>query len=309
MNREYMQKLADDFCDNSDTNYMSVKGEDTERLESRPQAAAYKKHNLYAQSGQTTGFDQLGADKGSEYVGMRFYKRPVFSIGSADDPGFNELRIPNVVGPHHKLPSEWLPGAKTVICFFLPFEERIVESNKKDPEIPSLEWVMTRVDGQQHILALGGYIRDKLIEEGYQAVTPQLDDAFVMHPGPQFEDGIPGYSSNWSERHVGYVTGLGTFGLSTNFISKAGCAGRLISIVTNWDITPDEKDYKDRLGYCNQCRACIKKCYGNAYTEEGKDHALCGKQIGKVCADLRPRYGCGKCQSGIPCEYTPQMPK
>ena len=302
MDREYLQKLVNDYCDNSDTNFMSVKGEDTEKLKNRPQAAVYEKHNLNGQPNQS-GFDNLGAEKDSEYVGMRFFQHPFFSVCAADDPGFFEIQKEHVVGPHHKLPKDWLPEAKTVISFFLPFEKRIVESNKMDPEIPSLEWVMARVDGQQHLLNMAGYIQDKFKEEGYDAVSPQLDDMFVMHPGPNAEDGIPGYSSNWSERHVGYVAGLGTFGLMTNFISKAGCAGRLISIITNWETAPDEKDYTDWRGYCSKCKACFKKCYGNAYDENGKDHALCSQQINKVCVDFRPRYGCGKCQSGIPCEY------
>ncbi|MCL2401033.1 MAG: epoxyqueuosine reductase [Oscillospiraceae bacterium] len=309
MDKARLQRLGEAFCDNSPTNFLSVKGEDAEELRNRPQAESYAKHNLQ-QLGGDIGFELLGAEKGSDQVGMRFYQKPIFSVGLADDPGFLELQKDGVVGSHHKLPQDWLPGAKRVISAFLPFETRVLESNKKDPEIPSLEWVMTRVDGQQHLLAFGAYMRDLLIEAGYQAVTPQLEDAFIMHSGPDFEDGIPGYSSNWSERHVGYVTGLGTFGLSTNFISKAGCAGRLVSIVTDWEGAPDVKDYSDWLGYCNECKACYRRCHGNAYTGKGiKDHALCGAQIRKAIAagDLAPRYGCGKCQSGIPCESKPMI--
>jgi hypothetical protein len=86
---------------------------------------------------------------------MRFYEPPVLSIGRADDPLFLNIRKPGVVGPHHKLPTDWLPEAKSVISFFLPFTERVIASNTVDPGEPSYEWLFTRVDGQQHLLATG----------------------------------------------------------------------------------------------------------------------------------------------------------
>jgi epoxyqueuosine reductase QueG len=219
------------------------------------------------------------------------------------------------VGEHHFLPEDWLPGAKSVISFFLPFERATVEANKKDPVEPAIEWVYTRVDGQQFLLALGAAVKDALIAEGYKAVAPYTDDRFIMRVGMPPEPGtehVPAYSTNWSERHVGVVTGLGTFGQSTNFISKAGCAGRLISVVTDWvPEAYDQPDYDNWLGYCNDCGACIRKCHGNAYFSDrhGKDHALCSAHIRKVCEKHAPRYGCGTCQSGIPCEYKPMRAK
>ena len=36
-----------------------------------------------------------------------------------------------------------------------------------------------------------------------------------------------GYFSNWSERHIAYAAGLGTFSLSDGFIIERGIAHRL----------------------------------------------------------------------------------
>ncbi|MCL2391590.1 MAG: epoxyqueuosine reductase [Oscillospiraceae bacterium] len=310
MTREKLQKLINDFSDNSTLNYLSAKGthKDTD-------TDNYAKNNMYQHVGNGFDDDMLGADEESGLIGMRFYRHPVFAIARADDPMFEDIKRPEVVGKHHLNPTDWLSDAKSVITFFLPFNHDTVEANKKDPEVPAIEWVCTRVDGQRFLLALGTAVRNALIEEGYTAVAPYTEDNYIMQvnlePPPGTEH-VPPYSTNWSERHVGVVTGLGTFGQSTNFISKIGCAGRLISVVTSWEIPPDEREYgTDWLGYCNDCGLCIKKCKGNAYYPDrhGKDHALCSKQIRKVCEPFAPRYGCGKCQSGIPCEYTPRPKK
>ena len=300
MTREKLQKLIDDFSDNSPMNYLGAQDG-----ESDDEKNNYSKNNLMNNS------EIFKEDDFGEYKGLRFFERPIFSITRADDPGFGALKRPEVVGEHHMMPFEWLPDAKAVISVFMPYNRKTVESNKKDDVVPSMEWLYTRVDGQRFLLALGAMIRDELLAGGYKAVTPYTEDKFIMQvsasPPPGTEH-VPPFSSNWSERHVAYVCGLGTFGLSTNFISKAGSAGRLVSIVTDWSVVPDELDYHDWLGYCNRCGACVRRCPAKAHYEDrpgSKDHAKCGAFIGKICEPFRPRYGCGKCQSGIPCEYAP----
>jgi len=257
--------------------------------------------------------EMFGADEESGLIGMRFYRHPIFSVTRADNPGFLEIKKPEVVGGHHFLPHDWLPGAKTVISIFLPFEKATVEANKKTLVEPALEWVYTRVDGQQFLLALGALVKDELKKAGFDSVSPYTDERFVMNtnPTPEPDKGnCPPYSTNWSERHVGVVCGLGTFGMSTNFISKVGAAGRLVSVVTEWDIPADEADYDDWLGYCNKCGLCVKNCPADAfYTDRhGKNHETCSMYIRKACQKFAPRYGCGKCQSGLPCDYKPMKP-
>ena len=236
MTRGEIQKLMDEFSDSSPLNYVIKKGAAADD----PDYINYAKHNLEFR-GMT--LEMLGADEDSGLVGMRFYQRPIFAIGRADDPLFLDIKRPEAVGEHHLMPEDWLPGAKSVISVFLPFERSTVEANKKDPAVPAIEWVYTRVDGQRFLLEIGAKVRDALIADGHKAVAPYTEDLYVMRtsrdPAPG-RDHVPPYSTNWSERHVGVVTGLGTFGMSTNFISKVGCTGRLISIVTDWETEPDE---------------------------------------------------------------------
>lgn len=313
MTREKLQVLINDFSDNSPLNYLGcdMAVNSTSHSQEEILQNNYAKNNLYNR-GTSVDISDLGIPR--ELEGMRFFRHPIFAITRADHPGFAEIKKPEIVGSHHLLPEDWLPGAQSVISVFLPFEQATVESNKKDPVEPSMQWLCTRVDGQRFLLALGAKIRDFLIVQGYKAVAPYTEDRFIMQvstdPAPGTEH-VPPYSSNWSERHVAVVAGLGTFGLSTNFISKLGSAGRLISIITDWETEPDDHDYDDWLGYCNRCGACLHRCPAQAHFPDkvGKDHSKCGAFIRKTCAKYEPRYGCGKCQSGIPCEYRPMILK
>ena len=84
------------------------------------------------------------------------------------------------------------------------------------------------------------------------------------------------YGSNWAERHVAYVAGLGTFGLSNGLITKIGTAGRFVSLITNMEHEVTKRDYNDINDYCNMCRKGIINCPADAISfENGKDHTLC----------------------------------
>lgn len=310
MTRDSLQTLINDFSDNSQLNYLPKSSGDA-APSSEYESDNFAKNNLIKAGADADMYASIEADG---VAGMRFYQHPIFSVTRADAAGFDEIRRAEVVGPHHTMPQDWLPGAKTVISFFLPYERRIVEANKVDALEPAVEWLYARVDGQRFLLALGTMVCEKLRAEGYNAVAPYTEDGYIMQTSPYAAPGtehVPPYNTNWSERHVGVVSGLGTFGKSTNFISRIGCAGRLISIITDWEPEADVPDYTDWLGYCNDCGACIRRCPAQAHFPDrhGKDHAQCSAYIGKVCAKYEHRYGCGKCQSGIPCEYTPMRRK
>ena len=303
MNRGYLLRITADFSEDSPTNYLAHMARDEEDLERL--ANSFYAHNFARNNYQGEGSDgtELNVGKDDSYVGMRFYEPPLLAVGSASDPAFETLRRPEVVGPHHMLPSDWLPEARSVISLFLPFTERVITSNTVDPVQPSWEWLFTRVDGQQHLLATAALVRDALIAQGYQAVVPQIDDRYLMRVSPaQMEIPVPVFSSNWSERHVAFITGIGTFGRSTNLISKRGTCGRLVSIVTDWEAEPDRRDYEGMYDYCSNCGACYDACPGHAYSGGDKDIRLCSAFLQENCAKYAPRYGCGKCQSGLPCQ-------
>ena len=89
-----------------------------------------------------------------DIAGMRIYDEPLFGVAPADDPLFAELCRPEVVHPEEMLPCDWVPGAKSVVSFFLPFTERVVNSNAEGTQT-SEEWLHGRIEGQLAMAAFG----------------------------------------------------------------------------------------------------------------------------------------------------------
>lgn len=243
-------------------------------------------------------------------IGVRMYEKPLLSFGRALDPLFNEFKKPEAIGAHFISPEEWLPGAKTVISFFLPFTKEIKSSNRAHALYPSSEWLHARIEGQIFINEFLRFLQGILIESGFRAVIPSLDPRYWTKVGlkeiKNHEDPYPGHSvftSNWSERHVAWLCGLGTFGLSKGLITKKGVAGRLGSVVTDLELEPDSCAYSGLYDHCTFCGACIRKCPAGAISmEKGKEHPTCSDYLDKMEEMFHPRYACGKCQAGVPCE-------
>lgn len=60
-----------------------------------------------------------------EYAGLRMYDPPIWGYGDANDPMFEELKKKEAVGEQFLLPDAWLPDAKSVISFFIPFTDEV----------------------------------------------------------------------------------------------------------------------------------------------------------------------------------------
>ena len=242
-----------------------------------------------------------------DIAGMRLFEEPLVRCAAASDPFFGELLRPEVIGSHFRLPGDWLSGAQTVVSLFFPFTDVILRSNRPDLEWPSQEWLHGRIEGQKLILALCARLVEALSLEGYAAVTPAAHPDFWKCSRRRRREeeggGGPGFTSNWSERHVAHVAGLGTFGLSAGLITEKGMAGRFGSVVTTLKVEPDPRPYARFDEYCSYCGACIPRCTFGAISLEGrKDHVICGEISARNKKKFHPRYGCGKCQVRVPCE-------
>lgn len=238
--------------------------------------------------------------------GLRLYEEALVGVAAADDPLFRRFREPGVVGPHYLLPEDWLPGARSVVSVFLAYTETVRVSNRADKALPSQEWLIGRIEGQQLIQnLLCEALMEALRRSGGSVNAPMLDPRFRSWSdagGPE-EPGGPAFTSNWSERHTAYACGLGSFGLSRGIITEKGMAGRLFSVITTQAVAPSPRPYTDRYEYCTQCGACVRRCPARAITlEKGKKHPPCAAFLDHTRELFSPRYGCGKCQTAVPCE-------
>lgn len=223
--------------------------------------------------------------------GLQIFEPPLIGVADAADPLFASLKEAVAVGPHHLLPTEWLSTARSVIAYFLPFTPAVRQANRGQGD-PATEWLYGRIEGQVFNNALSRHLVDLLTAVGYAAVAPAQDARFAVSER----------RSNWSERHVAYIAGLGTLSLNCSIITAKGAAGRLGSIITDLDLEPTARPYSETHEYCSHCGACIRRCPPQAIDENGKSHPVCSDYLDGIMARFRPRYGCGKCQTGVPCE-------
>jgi len=232
-------------------------------------------------------------------VGMKIFENPIFAFGPADDELYMKFKSGEIIGDHFLSPAEWLPGVKTVISFFLPYTREVKASNSKDYAWPSIAWLHGRYEGQLLIRELQAFIEGFLSQAGYKSMAPSADRRFKSGDA----SGNNRFTSNWSERHVAYACGLGTFGLSKGIITEKGMCGRFGSILTELDLPKDSRNYSDIYEYCSHCGACVKHCPASAISlDGGKEHLPCSDFLDKTMERHSPRYGCGKCQVKVPCE-------
>jgi epoxyqueuosine reductase len=175
-------------------------------------------------------------------------------------------------------------------------------------EGPSLRWNHTRFQGEEFNDSVRRHVAGLLEEWGHVAVAPALSAGFHYTSGPT------GIASTWSERHIAYAAGLGTFGLSDGLITARGKAHRCGSVVANAGWPADPRPYRNHREYClfardGSCGTCIKRCPAGAIGPEGHDKVLCRRYFETTLAGWigRPGYigsyvACGLCQIGVPCE-------
>lgn len=238
-------------------------------------------------------------------VELKIFDEPIFGFSSVDDENYTLMKNDSVIGEHFLLPDYWLPNSKTVISIFLPFTKMLRNSNSIERMWPSEGWVQGYNEGQALVKELSLFLASELINEGYISLIPSIDKRFWTQKIPASNSLHPNvtYTSNWSERHVAFISGLGTFGLSKGIITKKGMAGRLSSIITELYIPPTEREYTDIYEYCIMCGSCAINCPNEAISVlDGKNHNKCSSYLDTTAEKIGRRAGCGKCQVSVPCE-------
>lgn len=241
-----------------------------------------------------------------EDVGKRLYDDPIIAIGAADDPLWEKLKEPEVVGTIFRTPKQWMGQARCVISYFAPFSDYVVEGNRADNVVVGNGWLYARVEGQTFLTEMNHFLEKWFESQGVKALSPYASEDFkyVFEAGSceDIADKSLSFTSNWSERHVAFICGLGTFGLSKSLITRRGVAGRFGSVIVDAPLEVTPRPYSEVYEYCTMCGACMR-CPGEAITlEGGKSHTLCSAYVNTMREKYAPRFGCGKCQVKVPCE-------
>jgi len=228
------------------------------------------------------------------------YREPLVGFADARDPAWARLR--EVAEPTHHLPEDLLPGARSVVAFFLPFAEEVVRANRRGPETAK-EWAVAYQETNriinQSVRDLVGALAGRGVRAAAQAATHNWDERTLV--------------SRWSHKSAAAVAGLGSFGLHRLLITDRGCAGRCGSLVMAAEVAPTARPQPQRCRYFHNggCRVCVRACPAEAL-EEGRpgeanlDKRRCYARLLEVAARFRADC-CGKCAVG-PCALGSAVP-
>ena len=231
----------------------------------------------------------------SQYFTKSIWKIPIVGFANADDNNFVALK--EAVSPSHLLPFDVLSTARTVIVYFIPFTREIINSNNFDDR-SSKDWALAYIETNNLIDQINCELNVKLKEMNF--------DCSIIPPTHNFDEEL--LISNWSHKHVGYIAGLGRFGLHKMLITDSGCCGRIGSLITSAKIEPSKRISDEYCLYYNNqsCTKCIEKCTFEAlkldYFDRKKCYDICLRNA-EDFKNLGLADVCGKCACGVPCSF------
>ena len=222
------------------------------------------------------------------------YRDPLVGFANVKNPAFNKLKT--IAAPNHYLPTDLLLEAVSVVSFFLPFTEELVDINQNHSYI-SKEWAIAYIETNQLIdeiiVHMADFLRKHDIKCNSNPAREPFSKEILMH--------------RWSQRHVAKICGLGSFGINNMLITKLGCAGRYGSFVTDASLDYNEPNTDE---YClykkdGSCSVCVELCPTGALKKDGFDRHKCYawlKNTNDYYSDLDECDVCGKCIT-VPCAF------
>jgi len=243
------------------------------------------------------------------------WAEPLVGFSTGDDHLYEQYK--EYVGPFHWTPLELFSrtfpdvgvSAKelSVISWVLPQTDDTKADNRQQTVYPAERWARSRIYGEQFNDKLRQHVVEALGKAGVQAMAPLLSPLFEGRPSDRYV-----LASTWSERHAAYASGLGTFGLCDGLITPVGKAIRVGSVIARVVIAPTDRPYADHQAYClffsqGICGRCIDRCPAGALSEDGHDKLKCRAHLRRTADYVKEHYhfdgyGCGLCQTGVPCE-------
>jgi epoxyqueuosine reductase QueG len=224
------------------------------------------------------------------------YRQPIIGFVSADHPDFDLLS--EYTQLEHLKPDDLLSGARSVVCFFLPFVPEIVHSNARQDEIVSPAWAVAYQETNELIGRITTMLIAELRRYGVRAAGQPATGNFNESD----------LRSQWSHKSIAVLAGIGSFGLHHLVITDSGCAGRFGSFVIDAALPFDTFTQVERCEYFayGTCTDCVDICPAKAISkDEPFDRRACWQQClknGVDFLDIGPEIKvCGKCAVVGPC--------
>lgn len=223
------------------------------------------------------------------------YRDPIIGFLNANDPGFEKLSQWTQI--EHLMPADLLPGAQSVIVFFLPFAPEIAHANTREAETVALEWAVAYQETNTLIGEINILLEEILSHHGVRSAAQPATGNFKQSE----------LRSPWSHKSLAVMAGIGSFGLHQLVITDSGCAGRFGSLAIDANIPAEPPARKERCEYFEfgTCIACLEACPVDAISEDGPlDRRSCWLQChnnGASFVDIGNINVCGKCAVMGPC--------
>jgi epoxyqueuosine reductase len=104
------------------------------------------------------------------------YRVPLVGFADANDPCFQELR--RVADSGHIMPADLLPGARSVVALFVPFDPGVVKANARDREAVAREWAAAYVETNELSERTTDHLVELLAALGVRAAGEPPTDNF-----------------------------------------------------------------------------------------------------------------------------------
>jgi epoxyqueuosine reductase QueG len=298
---------------------MEISSEDRQKLEADPARFLTRAIKEYALN--------RPANRLADYNNEPVIAAPLIGFADGRDPIFLEFKNKEIIGDFHLTPEEAFatylerqqkktpdkrPEAISVIsvAFIASRETRL--SNSPNARMASQRWGRAYGTAFFMMNETLNHTVSLLEAAGHLAVAPVCTRPMSIKISPE---GLP--CADWSEKHVAYAAGIGTFGLHTSLITPAGVPLHLGSVITDLAIKPTPRSYDQPRTYCrhfrdDSCHTCAQHCPSGAVNTKGFDGKKCmaysRDELPRLDRELNgePQPGthpmCALCQIRVPCE-------
>ena len=235
-------------------------------------------------------------------------------VGFADASSDYIKNIRKVTNEKHAFPQDILPDASLIISYYIPFTRELAKTNDSKADCTDKEsgfehcsdkWARAYIELNTLMADMNTALAELVRSKGYNAA--------IVTDATKFDSEL--LMSYWSQRHIAYAAGLGTFGMNNMLISKKGCCGRYNSVVTAIPtsvISPDAPLSEERCLFKRNgtCGVCMRRCPVHALdvnVENRKAPLFNRAGCYGSCLENAAKYPgadvCGKCVTAAACAF------